>query len=163
MQTPSQTSGPLFGFALLFDGSENAVLPGSPGAIRIGGQVMDGGGPLVYPDCFLEFWQGDQFARTRTDPEGGFHVVVRKPEAVATPDGDLQAPFLNVTLFARGLLKQAQTRLYFPDEVAANEEDPVLQLVPAEDRDTLIAVADGGGLRFDIHLQGDRETVFFTF
>jgi protocatechuate 3,4-dioxygenase alpha subunit len=63
-------------------------------------------------------------------------------------------------VFSRGLLKPAQTRMYFPDE-EANARDPVLRLVPAEDRHTLIATTDGDGLRFDIHLQGERETVFF--
>jgi protocatechuate 3,4-dioxygenase alpha subunit len=66
-----------------------------------------------------------------------------------------------VIVFARGLLKPAQTRLYFPDEEAANAADPVLQLVLPQDRQTLIARPDGDGLRFDICLQGEAETVFF--
>ena len=68
-----------------------------------------------------------------------------------------------MTLFSRGLLKQAQTRLYFPDEAAANAADPVLTAVPADRRPTLIARQDGADLVFDIHLQGDQETVFFDF
>jgi protocatechuate 3,4-dioxygenase alpha subunit len=159
--TPSQTSGPLWGFALMFDGSENAVEPNSPGAIRLEGRVFDGNGPLSYPDCLLEVWQGDQFARSRTGEDGSFRFVVRKPEPFTTPEGALLAPYLNVTVFARGLLKQAQTRMYFPDEEAANEADPVLQLVPPEDRQTLIARDEDGVLRFDIHLQGEQETAFF--
>jgi protocatechuate 3,4-dioxygenase alpha subunit len=70
---------------------------------------------------------------------------------------------VNVTVFARGLLKQAQTRLYFPDEAAANAADPVLAAVPAERRPRLIACQEGGELVFDVHLQGDQESVFFDF
>jgi protocatechuate 3,4-dioxygenase alpha subunit len=162
--SPSQTCGPLYGFALIFDGSEQAVDPGSPGAVTIEGVVRDGAGdPVAYPECFLEVWQGEQWARARTDEEGMYRVVVRKPEPGAAPNGQAQAPHLNVTVFARGLLKQAQTRIYFPDEEAANAGDPVLRLVPSEDRHTLIAQDQGALLRFDIHLQGEDETVFFDF
>lgn len=164
LQSPSQTSGPLFGFALLFEGSDEAVPPDSEGAIEIEGTVYDGAGPLVWPDCFLEFWHGDQWARTRTDETGAYRAVVRKPEPQEMPDGSIQAPHLNITLFSRGLLKQAQTRVYFPDEEQANADDPVLELVPPEDRQLLVARPDGAGLRFDIRLQsGDDETPFFAF
>jgi protocatechuate 3,4-dioxygenase, alpha subunit len=164
MQSPSQTSGPLFGFALMFEGSHEAVPPSSPGAVRIEGAVIDGDGvPVYWPECFLEFWEGDQFARTRTDEDGNYAVVVRKPEAQTMADGSVAAPYLNVALFARGLLKQAQTRVYFPDESAANDADPILELVPEEDRQLLVARPDGELLRFDIHLQGENETPFFAF
>ena len=161
--TPSQTSGPLWGFALMFEDSQNAVDADSPGALRLEGRVFDGNRPLAYPDCLLEVWQGEQFARSRTDEEGRFRLVVRKPEPLSAPDGAVLAPHLNVSVFARGLLKQAQTRLYFPDEEEANASDPVLELVPEEDRNTLIAREENGVLRFDIHLQGEQETVFFDF
>lgn len=160
--TPSQTSGPLWGFALMFEDSQSAVDPESADAIRLEGRVYDGHGPLAYPDCLLEVWQGEQFARSRTDEEGRFRFVVRKPDALEAPDGTQLAPHLNVSVFARGLLKQAQTRMYFPDE-AANATDPVLELVPEGDRHTLIAREEDGVLRFDIHLQGEQETVFFDF
>jgi protocatechuate 3,4-dioxygenase alpha subunit len=101
-------------------------------------------------------------ARGRTDDTGRYSVVVRKPAPTATPDGEL-APHLNVAVFARGLLKQVVTRIYFPDEEAANAADPVLELVPPEDRELLVAVPEGDVLRFDIHLQGERETPFFAF
>ena len=157
--SPSQTIGPLYGFALMFPGSEVAADPAAAGSVRIRGTVYDGAGePLSYPECMLELWVGDQFARTRTDPDGGFTAVLAKPEA---PAG--QAPHVNVTAFARGLLKQAQTRLYFPDEESANTADPVLAAVPADRRQSLIARQEGGDLVFDIHLQGDQETVFFDF
>ena len=157
--SPSQTIGPLYGFSLMWPGSEQAADPGQPGTVRIRGRVFDGAGAVVaYPELMLELWAGDQFARTRTDPDGAFSAVLAKP---AAPAG--QAPHVNVTLFSRGLLKQAQTRMYFPDEAAANAADPVLKAVPADRRPTLIARQDGANLVFDIHLQGDQETVFFDF
>ena len=163
-QSPSQTSGPLFGFALMFEGSDEAVPPDSPGAVRIEGSVIDGdGAPVAWPECFLEFWHGEQWARTRTDEQGVYRVVVRKPAAETMPDGSVAAPHVNVALFARGLLKQTLTRVYFPDEEAANAADEVLEAVPAEDRALLVAEREGDHLRFDIHLQGENETPFFAF
>ena len=160
--TPSQTVGPFFGFALPFADDAQAVDPRTPGAARIEGQVLDGAGKPV-PDALVEIWQTDQFARCRTDPEGAFHFVVVKPGEIPGPHGRAQAPHLNVTVFARGLLRHLVTRLYFPEEKTANAADPVLQLITeAEARSTLVAAEAGGVLRFDIQLQGDRETVFFA-
>jgi protocatechuate 3,4-dioxygenase alpha subunit len=153
--TPSQTVGPFFGFALPFHGDAEAVESGAPGAVRIEGQVLDGAN-LAVPDALIEVWHGDQFARCRTDGEGAFHVTVRKPP----PDGG--APHLAVAVFARGLLRQLVTRVYFPDEEEANAADPVLKLVEPGFRHTLIARRDGGVLNFDIRLQGQNETVFFA-
>lgn len=155
--TPSQTVGPFFGFALPFDGDHQAVDATAPDAVRIEGQLIDGAGAPV-PDGLLEAWHGDQFARSGTDPEGTFRFVVRRPSQ--GPDG--QAPHLELTVFARGLLRHLQTRIYFPDEEAANAADPVLRAVPDERRHTLIARDDHGVLHFDIRLQGDEETVFFA-
>ena len=67
-----------------------------------------------------------------------------------------------MSVFARGLLHRCVTRIYFADEAPANERDPVLGSVPAERRATLLAEPVAGGYRFDIHLQGPRETVFFA-
>ena len=155
--TPSQTVGPFFGFALPFDNDSEAVDPTSPGAVRIEGQLLDGAGEVV-GDALLEVSNGNQFARCRTDPEGAFHFTMRKPAAVR----GASAPYLTVTVFARGLLRQLITRIYFPDEEEANREDPVLALVDLSRRHTLIARHDGPVLNFDIHLQGDQETVFFA-
>jgi protocatechuate 3,4-dioxygenase alpha subunit len=157
--TPSQTVGPFFGFALPFPGDAEAN--GDDGAVRIEGQVLDGEGEPV-SEAILEAWQGDQFARCRTDPEGAFHFVIRKPGPVPEPDGQGQAPHLELTVFARGLLRQLATRIYFPDETAANRADPVLALVDPGRRDTLIARPEGGVLHFDVRLQGAGETVFFA-
>jgi protocatechuate 3,4-dioxygenase alpha subunit len=152
--TPSQTIGPFFGFALPFAEDRHAVAPSDPAAIRVQGTVVDGAGSPV-PDALVELWAEGQFARRRTDPEGAFGVVVRKPV------GRDCAPHLEVFVFARGLLRHLWTRLYFPDEVVANAADPLLDGVEERRRSTLIAAEDGGALRFDIRLQGDGETVFF--
>jgi protocatechuate 3,4-dioxygenase, alpha subunit len=154
--TPSQTVGPFFGFALPFPGDAGPVAPGDPGAVRIEGQIVDGDGRPV-PDAILEAWSGDQFARARSDPEGVFHFTMVKPLP-----GEGEAPHLDVFVFARGLLRQLLTRIYFPDEAQANSTDPVLEQVPAGRRPTLIARMDGGVLRHDIRLQGGAETVFFA-
>jgi protocatechuate 3,4-dioxygenase, alpha subunit len=128
-------------------------------AIRVEGQVLDGAGEPV-PDGMVEMWHGDQFARCRTDAEGAFHFIVDKPVEATRPTGD--APHLNVTVFGRGLLRHLATRMYFPEEAAANAGDRVLRRVDPGRRATLIARADGRVLRFDIRLQGDSETVFFA-
>jgi len=149
--TPSQTVGPFFGFALPFDGGPEVA----GGEVRVEGQLLDGAGEPV-PDGLLEAWQGEQFARCGTDSEGVFHFNVLKPEPKPG-----EAPHLNLTVHARGLLRHLVTRVYFPDEEAANAADPVLQKVDPGRRATLIARQDGGVFRFDVRLQGEAETVFF--
>jgi protocatechuate 3,4-dioxygenase alpha subunit len=152
--TPSQTVGPFFGFALPFENDASAI-ENDANAIRVEGQVLDGAGERV-GDALLEASEGDQFARCRTDGEGAFHFVLHKPVA---SDG---APFVNITIFARGLLRHLHTRMYFPDDDGANRVDRVLQRVDETRRPTLIARQDGDILHFDIRLQGEGETVFFT-
>ncbi|HEV2013279.1 MAG TPA: protocatechuate 3,4-dioxygenase subunit alpha [Candidatus Dormibacteraeota bacterium] len=173
--TPSQTVGPFFGVGLPFERGEQIAAPGSAGLIRIEGQVLDGNGDAV-PDALLEIWQPDGhgryrtmadgeaagFGRCRTDPEGAFIFLTAKPGPTPAPDGQTQAPHCNVTVFARGLLRHLVTRMYFPDETAANATDPVLNLVEPARRETLIAKNCGGVLHFDVRLQGERETVFFA-
>jgi protocatechuate 3,4-dioxygenase, alpha subunit len=154
--TPSQTVGPFFGFALPYERDHELVAPDAPGAVRVEGQVLDGAGEPV-PDALVEIWEGKLFGRCGTDPEGAFHFVVAKPSP--TPG---QAPHLNLTVFARGLLRHLVTRLYFPDERDANDSDPVLAAVEEDRRDTLVARDENGVLRFDIRLQGDGETAFFA-
>jgi protocatechuate 3,4-dioxygenase alpha subunit len=86
-----------------------------------------------------------------------------KPPALPTPDGAVEAPHIDVSVFSRGLLQRLVTRLYFPDEPAANAADPVLSSLSADDCARLTAVAQRDGtLRFDIRLQGDDETPFFA-
>jgi protocatechuate 3,4-dioxygenase, alpha subunit len=151
--TPSQTVGPFFGFALPFPDDSDAA--GGRG-VRIEGQLLDGAGEPV-PDGLIEVWNGNQFARCRTDAEGAFHFTVSKPVGSSGAD----APHLDVIVFSRGLLRHLATRMYFPDEEAANARDRVLDRVEPERQRTLIAEAAGPVLHFDIRLQGDQETVFF--
>jgi protocatechuate 3,4-dioxygenase, alpha subunit len=154
--TPSQTVGPFFGFALPFENDLEAVGAEFRGAIRVEGQVLDGAGEPV-TDALLEAAQGDQLARCRTDGEGAFHFTLNRP---GVSDG---APHLDITVFARGLLRHLHTRMYFPDEDAANRADGVLQRVDESRRHTLTARAESDVLHFDIRLQGEAETVFFDF
>ena len=190
-QTPSQTVGPYFayglapeqyGYDLTSIAGGSLVRTDTEGErIRIEGRVFEGKGQAV-SDALIEIWQADAKGRyahpadprgsnasfkgfgrcgTGTDPEHRFIFDTVKPASV---DGR-QAPHINVIVMMRGLLLHAFTRIYFSDEAAANARDPVLQSVPAERRETLIArreVAPGGVVyRFDIHMQGERETVFF--
>jgi protocatechuate 3,4-dioxygenase, alpha subunit len=152
--TPSQTVGPFFGFALPFENDANAAGEDRD-AIRVEGEVLDGAGEPV-GDALVEASQGDQFARCRTDGEGAFHFILRKP---VVSEG---ASFFNITVFARGLLRHLQTRMYLPDEDDAHRADKVLQLVDESRRHTLVARHDADVLHFDIRLQGEGETVFFA-
>jgi protocatechuate 3,4-dioxygenase alpha subunit len=165
-RTPSQTVGPFFGFALPWPAGAWVVPPTTPGAIRIEGQVLDGQGQPV-GDGLVETWQvgpGDArgFGRCATDEQGRYAIVTLKPVPLDAGDGTVYAPHLAISLFARGLLKRLVTRIYFADEVAANAGDPLLRAIgDAAVRATLLAAPSAGGYRFDIRLQGDRETVFF--
>jgi protocatechuate 3,4-dioxygenase alpha subunit len=182
--TPAQTVGPYFSFALLETRQAELVSPGAPDAIRIEGQVLDGEGAPV-DDAMVEIWQACRsgryvhpaddrhalpldagftgFGRCGTDERGRFSFVTVKPGPVPGVDGRMQAPHIEVSVFARGLLHRLATRLYFPDETEANEGDPVLSSIEdADARSSLIAQPSENGLRFDIRLQGERETAFFA-
>ncbi len=102
------------------------------------------------------------FGRSGTVDAGRFEFVTVKPGPVPWPEGGMQAPHIEVGVFARGLLKRAVTRIYFPDEEEANAADPVLSGLDEAARATLVAVAEDGGLRFDIRLQGPGHTTFFA-
>jgi protocatechuate 3,4-dioxygenase alpha subunit len=147
MTTPSQTVGPFFAIGL-------DPIPGH-GELHIAGTVFDGAGDPV-PDSVVEIWHPEppQFARALADEGGRFAFAIDKPRARGG-----QAPHFAVSVFARGLLKRVVTRVYFPDEAEANAADPVLALV--DNPESLVAVAESGYLRFDVHLQGDRQTAFF--
>jgi len=166
--TPSQTVGPFFRFAMDWMADRSLVPPAGPDAVTVWGQVTDGAGEPV-PDAVVEVYQAvgrdhDRgravFGRSCTDAGGAYRFVTAKPGRV----DDRQAPHLEVSVFARGLLQRLWTRCYFPDEGAANASDPVLQRIADPDRvATVIARPDPLGLRFDICLQGDHETVFFAW
>jgi protocatechuate 3,4-dioxygenase alpha subunit len=179
--TPSQTVGPFLSIGLPWPDGPYVVDENDPDAIRIEGVVTDGNGTPV-PDALVETWQADSdgyfnhpddhrekatdfrgFGRCPTDSDGSYHIVTRKPGVVPAADGTPQAPHVDVSVFARGLLNRVVTRIYFGDEEAANAADPVLLTVPEDRRGTLVARADGHRTyRFDVRLQGDDETVFFA-
>jgi protocatechuate 3,4-dioxygenase alpha subunit len=158
--TPPQTVGPFFAIGLPWPDGPEVVARGSEGAIALRGSVYDGEGAPV-PDALIETWQAPGpglrgFGRCPTDGEGLWEIVTRKPAAAGG-----EAPHIAVAVFARGLLHRLATRIYFADEPDANAADPVLGALAGDRRATLVAAAENGGYRFDIHLQGDRETAFF--
>ena len=184
--TPSQTVGPFFHFCLTTE--KNCV--GCIAGPQVKGErvwltirVVDGNGEGL-PDAMIEIWQADSegkynhpddwqqkkvdpeflgFGRMGTSESGICEFETIRPGRVPGPGNTPQAPHLNVAVFARGMLKQLYTRIYFAGD-PVNPEDPVLALVPAERRETLIAHPDSarpGGWRFAVRLQGEDETVFF--
>ena len=182
--TPSQTIGPFFGIELTTD--EHCVKcvarPQAKGErVWITFRVLDGDGAGV-DDAMLEIWQADAngkynhpddvqpkvldegwigFGRIATGEDGSCLLETIRPGRVG--HNTLQAPHLLVAVYARGMLKQLYTRVYFAGD-AANEDDPILALVPTDRRRTLLAQRDSsqpGHWRFDVRLQGDQETVFF--
>lgn len=177
--TPGQTIGPFFGYALPFDRGNELVPPGSPNAMQLSGSVVDGAGRPV-PDALLEIWQADADGTIPTSP-GSLHrdgfTFTGWGRASTGDDGKYSfstvapgashpgaAPFIMVTVFARGLLNRLFTRCYIPGEHLS--EDPFLASLPPDRRGTLIAERDTSGLRFDIHLQGapgHSETVFLSY
>jgi len=156
--TPSQTVGPYYAIGLCRRVENELVAPGDPGAIFIVGQLFDGDGQPI-GDGMIEAWQGGdkRWGRCGTDDEGRFSFVAAKAPA---PLGE--APHLDIYVHARGLLKHQLTRMYFPDEPEANAADPVLAALPEADRAVLVAEQEDGTVRFDIRMQGDRQTVFFA-
>ncbi|MDY7102572.1 MAG: protocatechuate 3,4-dioxygenase subunit alpha [Actinomycetota bacterium] len=189
--TPSQTVGPFLHIELPHEGAGEMAPTGAEGTIRIEGRLLDANGDGI-DDGLIELWQADPsghyqhpedagpavvagtvaagglegfggFGRLPTGDGGTFSFTTLKPGPVPGPGGTSQAPHIVVGVFGRGILNRLATRIYFPDEDAANAEDPILALVPAERRSTLIAEAIDGGYRFDIRVGSgdDTETVFF--
>jgi protocatechuate 3,4-dioxygenase, alpha subunit len=178
-QTPSQTVGPFFAYALPYSGDAELLPPHAPGTIRFHGTVFDGDHVEV-PDAIIEIWQADGsgnpvtsrgslhrdgytftgFGRAAVTGAGHFTFTTVKPGAMRTGS----APYILVTVFARGLLHHLFTRAYFSDEAAANATDTFLSGIDPDRVGTLVAVADGNAsYRFDIALQGDGETVFIDY
>ena len=147
--------------------------------IFITGSILDGNGNTIN-DAMIELWQADAkgqyrlnpiqhkndgftgFGRlgTGTNPEHRFTFTTVKPASV-----EGQAPHIDVIIFMRGLLLHLHTRLYFSDESTANATDNLLNSMPEERRNTLIAnkimTHNSTFYEFNIHLQGDNETIFF--
>ena len=178
MPTPSQTVGPFFGYALPYADGPRVRAPWQPDAIRLHGVVTDGEGAAV-PDAIIELWGADTdgkpstargslvrndheftgFGRAAVDLAGHFSFDTVKPGSAAD-----SAPYVVLVIFTRGLLHHLYTRAYFADETLANASDPLLGRIDPSRRDTLLAIRDGdGSYRFDIRLQGERETVFLDF
>ena len=180
--TPSATVGPYLAIGLTWPDGVWAAAEGTEGGFWIRGQVFDGAGAVV-PDAMIETWQADPdggfpspedprgaasypgfrgYARSATI-SGEYSVFTLKPGRVPDGEGGLQAPHIDVSLFARGILDRVVARIYFADEEEANAEDVVLRSLPDEEaRRTLIATSSDDGYRLDFYLQGDRETVFFA-
>lgn len=185
-ETPSQTVGPFFSIGLSGEGENVLVADGVQGdRIRLVGRVLDGEGQPV-GDALIELWQANARGRyrhpddTREELEleraftgfgraatefktGEYWFETVKPGPVPDPEGEMQAPHLNLILQARGTLNPLFTRVYFPDEEEANQADLIMRMVPKDRRDSLVAVPEGGDpptYRFDIRLQGEGETVF---
>jgi protocatechuate 3,4-dioxygenase alpha subunit len=180
--TPSQTIGPYLALVLPWEDGPDVVSAGAADTVTITGRMFDGAGEPV-PDGLVETWQADPegrfdhaddprgaqrypgfrgFGRCPTDDAGNFLIHTLKPGTLPADGGETEAPHLDVSVFARGLLNRVVTRIYFPDEAGANAADPLLRELPAEDARALVAVPEADGrLRFDIHLQGPHETPFF--
>ncbi|MDQ3810526.1 MAG: protocatechuate 3,4-dioxygenase subunit alpha [Chloroflexota bacterium] len=187
--TAAQTVGPFFAIGLTRENRPDSLGnvmagPATEGQrIRLEGRVLDGDGEPV-PDAMLELWQANAhgrynhpaderdvpldasfsgFGRVGTDDDGSYWFETIKPGRVPGPNGEAQSPHLVLTIFARGLLNHAVTRVYFADEPDL-ERDPILRLVPPARRSTLLArpiEQDGRPVyRLDVVLQGPAETAF---
>ncbi|MCO4254317.1 protocatechuate 3,4-dioxygenase subunit alpha [Pseudarthrobacter cellobiosi] len=177
--TPGQTVGPFYGYALPFVKDNELLAPGSPGSIRLQGTVYDGAGATI-PDAILEIWQPDAagtivqqtgslvrdgytftgWGRASVGHSGVYTFTTVNPG----PTESGAAPFISVAVFARGLMNRLFTRVYLPENEEALAKDPLLSSLDPDRRKTLIARRDpDGGLTWDIHLQGDGETVFLDF
>lgn len=180
--TPSQTVGPYLSIGMSWSDGVFAADSGTPGGFWLRGTLFDGAGAPI-PDGLIESWQADPvgnlnspedprggrsypgfrgYARSSTDNDGAFEIHTLKPGRLPDGDGGWQAPHIDLSIFARGMLDRVITRAYFADESAANHDDAVLATVPADRRGTLIAQQAADGYRLDLHLQGEDETVFFS-
>jgi protocatechuate 3,4-dioxygenase alpha subunit len=176
--TPGQTVGPFFAYGVEYPKMHEVAFPHSPGAIILEGRVFDGNGHPI-PDAFIEIWTPDAdgsvprgrgsfrrddhtftgFGRAFTNDEGHWEFWTRNPGAHPG-----SAAFIAAIVYARGLPNKLHTRIYLPDDAAALAADPFLSSLTPDERDSLIASrTPDGGLRFDIRLQGEKETVFLAF
>ncbi|WP_347038984.1 protocatechuate 3,4-dioxygenase subunit alpha [Glutamicibacter halophytocola] len=177
--TPGQTVGPFYGYALPYDKDNELVNQGHPNSVRPHGVVYDGKGEAI-PDAPLEIWQADEqgnvvsregslvrdgytftgWGRTAVDNAGHYTFTTLNPGA--TEAG--KAPFIMLTVFARGLMNRLFTRIYLPEDAEALASDPLLSSLSEAERKTLIATReDDGSLRLDLRLQGEDETVFLSY
>jgi protocatechuate 3,4-dioxygenase alpha subunit len=182
--TPSQTVGPFFHVGCTNTHAVSCLATASANGerIRLIVRILDGdGAPL--PDAMIELWQADAagkynhpddprgstdahctgFGRLGTDADGMCVFETIRPGCVPGNDGATQAPHVNVSIFGRGINTRLATRIYFEND-PANSDDPVIALVPEQRRPTLMAkpvLSRPGEWRFEVHLCGEQETVFF--
>ncbi|MEE1621573.1 protocatechuate 3,4-dioxygenase subunit alpha [Zafaria sp. Z1313] len=177
--TPGQTVGPFFGYALPFEKGGELLHPGHPRAVRLYGDVTDGNGDPI-PDALLEIWQADEdgnvpaetgslvrdgytftgWGRVPVDNLGRYTFTTVNPG----PSEPGKAPFILLTVFARGLMNRLFTRIYLPEDAKALAADPLLSSLDDAARDSLIATREAdGSLRFDVRLQGEGETAFLQY
>ncbi|MGX1592255.1 protocatechuate 3,4-dioxygenase subunit alpha [Glutamicibacter sp. NPDC055491] len=177
--TPGQTIGPFYGYALPFEKDNELLNQAHPNSVRLHGVVCDGNGEII-PDSLLEIWQADEhgnvvsregslvrdgytftgWGRAAVDNAGHYTFTTVNPGA--TDEG--KAPFIMLTVFARGLLNRLFTRIYLPEDTTALARDPLLVSLSEAERSTLIATREAdGSLRFDIRLQGENETAFLSY
>lgn len=176
LPTPSQTVGPFFLPGHIWEDGPDVVAADLAGAVPLTGSVVDGDGAPV-TDALVEValvppggtWDDGQvplgfrgYGRAWTDADGRFAFMIAKPGTMAD-DAGVHAPHVLLSIFARGLNDRLVTRMYFPDEPDANGADPVLSALDEPTRALLTADDTADGLVFDIHLQGRRQTPFFTF
>jgi protocatechuate 3,4-dioxygenase alpha subunit len=171
--------GPFLSIGLPWADGPTVVPEGTPGAVWVRGVVTDGAGDPV-PDALVETWQADPngrfdhpddprgrvadfrgFGRCPTGPDGDYGILTLLPGVVPGAGGRDQAPHIDVSVFARGMLNRVVTRIYFPENADTNAADEVLNSVPEDRRGTLFATKTEDGYRFDVRLQGEHETVFF--
>ncbi len=176
--TPGQTIGPFYGYALPYPGDSELVPVGHHDAVRLHGTVYDGAGQPI-PDALIEIWQPDEdgcvaqaegslrrdgytftgFGRAAVDDNGHYSFTTVRPG----PTAPGAAPFVAMTIFARGLTNRLFTRVYLPLDDSAAAADTFLGSLPEDRRTTVIATADQDGFRHDLRLQGEGETVFLRF
>lgn len=177
--TPGQTIGPFYGYALPYEKDNELVNQAHPNSVRLHGVVYDGKGEVI-PDAALEIWQADEngtvvsregslvrdgytftgWGRTAVDNVGHYTFTTVNPGATEAD----KAPFIMLTVFARGLLNRLFTRIYLPEDTEALANDPLLASLSPAERKTLIATREeDGSLRFDVRLQGEDETVFLSY
>jgi len=161
--TPAQTGGPLFGHYILSEALKRSVREDDTRPLCIEGQIYDGDGKPVAREMFVEIWAEAQFVRAATGPGGFYRIWISRPAPGRLPDGQTLAPCFYFCAAGRGVARQIETRIYLPGD-PANLTDPVLALA-GDAAERLVAVSQPGSdaLRFDVHLQGPRETPFFRY
>lgn len=180
--TPSQTIGPFYWGTIVKTYRAELAPPGVAGERMQLALTLHDANNAIVPDGLFEIWQANShgrynhpedrrnlpldagfegYGRASTDVTGTAHFSTVRPGRVPWPAGGMQAPHVNVSIFARGVLNRLATRVYF-DGDPANVEDPVLKMLPGDRRAGLMAKRDGNGTwHLPIYLGGAKETVFF--